>query len=302
MYPIIEVLEQSVEVVEQLGTKPKFWYRGADGRSYLFKENRPDSGEHWAEKAVSEICNLIGIPHANYDLARYKEKKGVICNNFVPQGGVLIHGNELLLARDEKYPVARLYRVKEHTLELVMHTIGLIKAQPPVGWKMAESIQRGTDVFVGYLMLDAFIANQDRHHENWGLIWTKEKTIHLAPSYDHASSLGRNESDDRRNHRLTTKGRDGRLLIEGYVENAQSAFYGDSARLKTIDAFSRAAKRNPSAGKFWLNQLNNLTDRAVQEIFDRIPASEVSEMATKFAQSMLRFNKLRLLDFGAKLL
>jgi serine/threonine protein kinase HipA of HipAB toxin-antitoxin module len=45
------------------------------------------------------------------------------------------------------------------------------------------------DVFLGYLMLDAWIANLDRHHENWGLVLTKDITGHLAPSYDHASSL-----------------------------------------------------------------------------------------------------------------
>lgn len=212
-YQIIEVLEQHAETVEQLGTKPKFWYRGEDGLSYLLKESRPDTGEHWAEKVACELCKLIGIPHAQYELANFIGKKGVVSLNFVPKGGGLIHGNELLVARNEKYPVSRFHRVKEHTLDLVMHTIGLTQAQPPIGWTPNDQIKRGTDVFAGYLMFDAWIANQDRHHENWGLIWTG-KTAHLAPSYDHASSLGRNESDEKRKLRLTEKGRDGRLIIE----------------------------------------------------------------------------------------
>jgi hypothetical protein len=45
-------------------------------------------------------------------------------------------------------------------------------------------------------MLDAWIGNGDRHHLNWGLVRNKLtpniiETIHLAPTYDHASSLGR---------------------------------------------------------------------------------------------------------------
>jgi hypothetical protein len=205
--------------------------------------------------------------------------------------------------RNEEYPVSRFYRVKEHTLDLVMHTIGLTQAQPPIGWMHEDQIKRGTDVFVGYLMFDAWIANQDRHHENWGLIYTG-KTIHLAPSYDRASSLGRNESDEKRKHRLTEKGRDGRLIIESYIENANSAFYTSdgSTRLKTIDTFERAAKRNPSAGKFWLNRLNNISDNDVHTIFKNVPTSEITDLATEFAKNMLKLNKNRLLAIEAGLL
>ena len=302
MYPIIEVLEQDAESVEQLGTKPKFWCREEHGQSYLFKESRPNTGEHWAEKVACELCSLIGIPHAQYDLASFNGKKGVVCYNFVPKGAGLIHGNELLVERNAKYPVSQFHRVKEHTLELVMHTIGRTGAKPPYGWQPNEQVKRGTDVFAGYLMFDAWIANQDRHHENWGIIWTGE-TVHLAPSYDHASSLGRNESDERREYRLTEKGRDGRLLIESYIENAHSAFYisDGSTRLKTIDAFERAAKRNSSAAKFWLNQLKNISDNDVHTVFKNIPETEISDLATEFAETMLKLNKKRLLAMEAGL-
>jgi hypothetical protein len=40
----------------------------------------------------------------------------------------------------------------------------------------------------------------DRHHENWGVVVMTdeygETSFSLAPTFDHASSLGRNESDD----------------------------------------------------------------------------------------------------------
>jgi hypothetical protein len=302
MYPIIEVSKQDADIVEQLGTKPKFWSRGKDGRSYLFKESRPDVGEHWAEKVACELSELLGIPHAKYELANFQGIKGVICYNFVPVGGDLIHGNELLLARDKKYPNTRFYQVKEHTLDLVMDTIDRTKALPPIGWADNETIRRAADVFVGYLMLDAWIANQDRHHENWGLIWT-ERTVHLAPSYDHASSLGRNESDERRKHRLINKGRDGRTIIESYVENAYSAFYtyDGSNRLKTMEAFEFAARRNPVAGNFWLSRLGEVAVSDIQTIFGMIPKSEISDLAIEFAQRMLSLNKQMLLTIGAKL-
>jgi hypothetical protein len=32
-------------------------------------------GEHWAEKIASELCNLLGLPHASYKLAVRKNFK-----------------------------------------------------------------------------------------------------------------------------------------------------------------------------------------------------------------------------------
>jgi hypothetical protein len=44
-----------------------------------------------------------------------------------------------------------------------------------------------------------------RHHQNWGLILSPDKKTYLAPTFDHASSLGRNETDENREDRLATK-------------------------------------------------------------------------------------------------
>jgi serine/threonine protein kinase HipA of HipAB toxin-antitoxin module len=44
--------------------------------------------------------------------------------------------------------------------------------------------------FTGYLVLDALIGHTDRHEENWGVIEGITGAKRLAPSFDHASSLG----------------------------------------------------------------------------------------------------------------
>ena len=123
--------------------------------------------------------------------------------------------------------------------------------EPPIGWVNVEGIKTAVEVFAGYLMLDAWIANQDRHHENWGLVivFESEKPkIHLAPTFDHASSLGRNETDKNRQERLTTK--DEGRNIKHYVSRARSAFYLAPSHNKvmlTLDVFQRAAKKWPHA-------------------------------------------------------
>ena len=84
------------EAPEQLGTKPKFWFLDAAGRKLLFKEARAGTGEDWAEKVSAELCGMLGLPHASYELAACGDRRGVVTPGFVPDGGRLILGNELL--------------------------------------------------------------------------------------------------------------------------------------------------------------------------------------------------------------
>jgi len=306
MYQIITVPEQIEESIETLGTKPKFWFKH-NGISYLYKSGYGDSGEHWSEKIACELCNLLNLPHAHYELAVYKGVKGVICPDFMPEGGTLNFGNQLLIERVKDYPGTQFFRVKAHTLDLVLRILGSSshRVQPPLGWKGPDGITKGVEVFVGYLMLDAWIGNQDRHHHNWGLIWTKEKTNHLAPSYDHGSSLGRNETDKNRFHILNHRGRPGRpLLIQEYVEKARSAFYStnSSIRLKTTEAFKRAAEKYKNAGKLWLNRLERVSDEDVDLILKSIPETEMTQLAIEFTRKLLNLNKERLLRIGTQVL
>jgi hypothetical protein len=304
MYPIIELVDITEDSTEYLGTKPKFWFKGEESTDYLFKEGREGTGENWAEKVACEICKMLGIPHADYDLAVYKGRKGVITPNFAAHGCRLIHGNELLVDRIKKYPLTRFYGVKEHNLNLVMRIMGFSVEKPPIGWDDQTKLVRAVDVFVGYLMLDAFIANQDRHHENWGLILTPENRFHLAPTYDHASCLGRNESDDKRKKILEEIGRDKRRIIESYIERASSAFYSSKPEIKlikTLDAFILAGKARPKAAAFWLERLRGLSSKDINSLVNQIPKSEISDIAVQFAIEMLRLNRERLLAVEGKI-
>jgi hypothetical protein len=223
MFTIIEVPEESADLPEQLGTKFKFWFRNASGDKCLFKEGRPNTGENWAEKVAAELCSLLGLPAASYELGKFRDKRGVITPTFVPRNGRLILGNELLAKILRDYDENRSYRVREYKLRTVLVVLSTKSVNPPIGFQIFEGVGSAVDVFVGYLMLDALIANQDRHHENWGLILTADRDVHLTPTYDHASSLGRNELDATRLEMLTTK--DIGRSIQKYVERAASAFY-----------------------------------------------------------------------------
>ena len=52
------------------------------------------------------------------------------------------------------------------------------------------------DVFAGYLVFDAWIANTDRHAINWGVLTRQEDGLQaLAPSFDHGSALASGTQD-----------------------------------------------------------------------------------------------------------
>lgn len=303
MYKIINVPDEAAFLTEQLGTKKKFWFR-KNNKDFLFKEPRPDTGEDWAEKIASELCELIDLPHAHYDLAIWKGRRGVISPNFAPFPYRLVHGNELLAKLDKNYPRERYFRVQEHILRKVLAIIKTVKPNPPVGWNSKFSFMSADEIFVGYLMFDAWIANQDRHHENWSIVVVppvKKGTsfsLHLAPSYDHASSLGRNESDSTRIERLNTK--DMGRHISSYVKKANSAFYAPSPNptkpLTTIDAFVEAGMLYHKAALIWLDQLNKVTAQSIRDILERIPKELITEPAIEFACAILSINQKRLMS------
>lgn len=205
-------------------------------------------------------------------------------------------GNELLAAIHTDYPAHQIRRVREHALGRIHALLSHTEIRLPLDWGPPDaSIGSAFDVFIGYLLLDAWIANQDRHHENWGVI-NYQGRIHLAPSYDHAAALGQNETDEARKDRLATHDR-GRH-ISRYVQRARSAIYEkktDTTPLLTIDAFRLAARKRPKAARYWLDRLQVISRSACQGIFGQIPPTEISETAMQFAMTMLEINQNRLL-------
>ncbi len=299
-YQIIDVSNCEPEQLEQLGTKTKFWYYDQNGERMLFKEGRPGTGENWAEKVCCELCAKLNIPNAQYELAVWKDnRKGTVSPTFVPKGGRLILGNELLAKVMDGYDHAHHYRVRQHTVRVVMTLLASAGIGLPIDWNSAEPIKDAAGVMVGYLMLDALISNQDRHHENWGLVFMPEKGVFFAPTFDHASSLGRNETDDSRIERLQTK--DKGRSVETYVARAKSAFYlsNSSPRpLSTLDAFIEAAKIRPEAARYWLETLSKVELACFETILSQVPDTEITNPARDFACRILELNRKRLLELN----
>ncbi len=149
MYPIHIVPDNAYDLLEQLGTKRKFWFEDATGTPTLYKEGRPNTGENWAEKVCCEIALALGLPHAQYDLAVWRGTKGVVSRSFVPVGGRLVLGNELLGAWVPGYQKETRYQARQHMLGRVMVLIGRQGVTFPLGFDSPPDLVKASDVFVG---------------------------------------------------------------------------------------------------------------------------------------------------------
>ena len=295
----------NAEDLEQLGTKEKFWFLFAPEQSlkWLFKFSRENTGEHWSEKVAEQLCELLQIPHVEYDLARCNGRLGVISPNAIDDVERMVMGNEVLHNHSPKeYPIPeqeteKYVRVKEHTVSRVLGCLDRSGVLPPKTDFDIDELNAG-DVFCGYLILDALISNQDRHHENWAIIVNNETGERfLCPTYDHAASLGRELLDDEREERLNT--RDKNRKVDQFICKARSELFNlktDKKPLLTIDAFYNAVDKRDKARVHWVSRLKEVREEEIRKIFLNIPDSVITETAKEFAIQMVLGNMNRILE------
>lgn len=300
MFEIYDISSYQDDEIEHLGTKSKFWYFDKEEQKWrLFKSIQSKEhmryGEDWAEKIACELAKLLRLPYADYELATYKGYRGVISTKFISddKGEQLTLGNELLRpfvgGSDDDNPnlqyIDDVYEVMTKTIK-----------HKPIGFKSDINIKTASEFFLGYLMFDVLISNQDRHNENWGCVVTLKGKKHLAPSYDHGASLARNESDETRKRRLESK--DIGQKIETYVKRAKSHFQDKESknRIKLIECFKLYAEKEPNAKKAWLNRLNQISDDDIYAIIQKIPDELMSEIAKTFTYQLILANKKSLCD------
>ncbi len=293
-YLIVHVPTNAPNLPESLGSKEKFWF-DLGGKKALFKRARPGTGEDWAEKVACELCRLLGLPHAIYELATWRGRRGVVSESFVEKDEALIHGNELLQATDRGYP-HEVLRPREYRLRIVLKRIEAFGKIPDDSPLVTGGLRTWADLFAGYLLFDAWIGNQDRHHENWGGIFRSATEFRLAPTFDHASSLGRNESDEVRAKRLATK--DEGYSVKAYANRAMTPFFqaGTQQCWKTVDAFRFAEAQNPVGARIWLKRLGRIGYEEMEGVFRAIPAPLISEEGIQFALKLLEINQRRLME------
>jgi hypothetical protein len=281
---------------ETSGRREKYWLRDpATGRDWLFKpvtvKDGVAYGEAWAEKIASHLGALLGIPCAEVELAFRYSTAGSMALNLKPEprSWELQEGAVLLTRFEDFVPhVGKKGRHPGHTVEHIAEA--LEGALAPPGWA-APFPATGFDVLAGYLTFDAWIANSDRHEQNWAVL-REGSALYLCGSYDHSSSLGWNVSDAQRAECLADPAR-----LERWCGRGKALCFDRSNDrvLSLVDVAVRAlGLASDQARAHWLGTLEQLTGPVVADLVSRTPG--MSEVARTFAVSVLETNRGRLLD------
>ncbi len=192
-YPILEVQPEWALQPEDMGGKAKFWFHFPEIGTFPFKYPRKSTGEHWAELIASKIADLLQISHALVGLTTFQEAPGSSSKSFISDGQQLWHGNQIMAHHLENYAFVQKFRQSRHTLNNIWTALERVFGE-------SEGASAAKTRFAEFLVLDAVIGNTDRHHENWGIVRKRTEDgwkEYLTPSFDHASSFGRELSDSR---------------------------------------------------------------------------------------------------------
>ena len=291
-YPIHKIMLEWAVQPEAMGTKRKFWYRdpASDQSDWMFKYPRQNTGEHWAERIVAEIAKRLKIPHARVELAEVygnsssvEPERGTTTESFAPAEIDLIHGNQIMTLEMPNYEQGLDFHQSYHTLDNIFK--GLTRVLGPT--TIRRQAQLG---LCRYLVLDALVGNTDRHHENWGVLvrFSRRRFIaKLAPSFDHASSLGRELSDSARERRLAAG------TVGEYSERGQGGIYWSQSSDQSpspLGLVRLAALRYPSLFLRTLQQLESLEPCKLENIVSRVPPNWMTEASRRFAVDLLYYN------------
>ena len=285
-YPIVHLTTDSALGKEAMGTKTKEWCKHpTDTRNWLFKEPRTGTGEHWAEKITAELGALLGIPCAQVELATFDSVRGTITRNILAGGNeAMVHGNELLAGYVIGYDANRVRGQQSHTWANICAAISARCGE--------ERCKELLGIFAGYLVFDAWIGNTDRHHQNWALIQRRAANnvvYEMCPSFDHASSLGRELIDSKREAHL----HDGLNKYRQHPK-ARGAIYWqeiDSQPLGCIELVRRAYEQMPEHFEPWLQRLKIIGAEPLQVALNNMDHNWISQPAKDFAFALLKANQ-----------
>jgi hypothetical protein len=171
-----------------------------------------------------------------------------------------------------------------HTIENVARVLDGV--DPPADERCAGL--DGYGVFVGYLVLDALVAGQDRHSDNWSVIVMPDGSRRLMHSYDHATSLGFNLTDVARQRTLAGG-------MDAWVRRGMANRFEGGRGVSLVDwAVRAAAHAGDDVRLHWRAALGRLDVAAVAAVADRIDV--VSEVTRTFVTEIVERNRGRLLD------
>ncbi len=277
---------------EPMGTKDKFWIDAQDGH-WLVKLCRvvggETRGEDWSEWLVHRLAGLLGVPTA------ITEPATVLIDGEFRRGSAsldvredpslrLVHGNELLAESDPAYDGGQRRRNERYTPAAV--SVALRDFGPPPG--LSSDLADAFDAWAGYLVLDAWVAGRDRHHENWAVVRRAHATGYLVPSFDHGNALGFQEVEPAVKMLVADASR-----LESWCRRGKSHHFAGKPDLVAL-ALSALELASDGARSHWHDALGAIDSAEVGEVVSAVPRELMSDTRRTFVTALLEINRGRL--------
>lgn len=288
MHTIVDCSAWPVAELEPAGAEEKEWLLDQQDVAWLYKpvvaKDGRRQGEDWAERIVSMLAAMLGVPAATVVMACRDGQPGCLSRNARPDGcesqpgAVLLSG--LVDGFDPRQP-------RGHSIDAIAKVLTGFGAPPSFAGPEAFS---AFDVFAGFLVLDAWVAHRDRHAENWSVLVCQEGHRQLMASYDHASSLGFNLTDATRQRLLGDEASMRRWVTKGDAYR----FEGGSRKPLVDHALDALARCPGRVGAYWLEQLSDVTAERAAAVVEDTPV--LSDVSRRFVMTVLDLNRRRLLD------
>ena len=138
-----------------------------------------------SEYIGSRIAKSVGLQAHDTQLGYYNGELVVACKDFCSKNQVSWEFSDFMRMKYDSSDIGKLPKI-EQIYDVISNVPIMVRIKE-------EAINRYWDTFV----VDALLANFDRHKGNWGYIVNpNEGTIMLAPTYDYGSTLYPSASDD----------------------------------------------------------------------------------------------------------
>ncbi|WP_006247144.1 hypothetical protein [Mycolicibacterium tusciae] len=311
-FEVVDLADWTRGESEPGGDEAKRWFIAPDSSRHaghwLFKPRRiktlklskerqrlgdePDvliRGEDWAEKISYELATLLAIPAAETELATVIQLRthdrvyGSMSRDMRPRTWAWTPGAALLAELDDEFDAKS---CRGHTIDAVR--VALEGLPGPVATNYAE--WSAFDVFAGYLLLDAWIANTDRHAHNWGVLQnSRTGDLCLGPSFDHGSALASGDGDNVRAQRVDQG------TVDQWCEHGRTKRFNGGEAISLVDVAALALSVcGAAARKHWVAQI---TDVDLDVCFDVVAAvPNLSDPTRSFVRTALATNRKRLRD------
>ena len=292
-YPVWDISAWPVVSQEARGLDPKDWVVPpdavtSDGQSHwwLFKPIKAAGYrryDDWAERIAAELAILLELPAAQVQLAHGTDDEGIISRNVTPNGWSMESGDTLLSEFDGYVSCAADDRPTNRIGHNLVNIRSLLDecAGPPLSgchdWSAME-------VFAGYLVFDAWIANTDRHAINWGVLTCDaDGGQALAPSFDHGSALASGTQDERLSN----------VDVRAYAGRGYATRFEDGSKRTLVNLAREGVQLAAGHAPRWLDRLADLNSTSVDDVVAGIEG--MSEVRRTFLCTLLETNRRRLI-------